>query len=451
MSTLARGTKNAFRNTIRTFSVTVILAISIGLALVMFLSYKTVSARIETVKSTIGNTITVNPAGAQGFEGGGEPLTMAQMNEIKSLAHVTKVSPTLSARMTSGENTSLATAIEPGTLGNRQIRFRQGGTLQIQGPGNAPAKALTIPIMVTGITDTSVITSGSTAITTGEAFASDSDEDVAVVGKALAEKNSLSVGSTFTAYGKTITVKGIYDAGNQFANSSLYMPIKTLQRLSEQTDEVSTATVSVDSITNLDATVTAIKNKLGADKTDVTSNEAAAKQAIEPLENVKNISLYSLMGALVAGAVITLLTMIMIVRERKREIGVLKAIGASNIVVVTQFVTESLVLTLMGSIVGIILGAVLSNPILKALVSSSTSTPVMQGGPGGPGGGMRIMQFGAGQVTNLQNTLRDLQAVVNYEVVLYGLLAAVVIAILGSAVPAWLIAKVRPAEVMRGE
>ncbi|HEY1074185.1 MAG TPA: FtsX-like permease family protein [Patescibacteria group bacterium] len=451
MSILVHGARNAFRNTIRTFSITLILALSIGLALIMFLAYRTVSARIETVKSTIGNTITVNPAGARGFEGGGEPLTVSQINDLSNLEHVNKVAATLSARMTAGTDTSLVTAIEAGTLGLRQNRFNQRDVPTISPGTQGQTRTFTIPIMVTGIKDTSILTTGSTSVISGNVFNGDSDDNVALLGKSLAEKNGLMTGSTFTAFGTTITVSGIYDAGNQFANSSLYMPLKTTQRLSGQTDEVSVATVSVDSVTNLDATVTAIKNKLGEDKADVTSNEESAKQALSPLENVKNISFYSLIGSLAAGAIITLLTMIMIVRERRKEIGVLKAIGASNIRVVAQFITESLVLTVLGSIVGMILGFFLSNPILSALVANSSTTDGstagrMIAGPGG-GGFMRISQLGS----TVQTNLRDIHSVMSYDILLYGLLAALIIAIIGSALPAWLIAKVRPAEVIRGE
>jgi len=74
MSVTTRGVKNAFRNTIRSISITAILALTIALALVMLLSLKAVDARIDDVKSSVGNTLTVSPAGARGFQGGGEPL-----------------------------------------------------------------------------------------------------------------------------------------------------------------------------------------------------------------------------------------------------------------------------------------------------------------------------------------------------------------------------------------
>ena len=66
MSTTTRGVKNAFRNTIRSISITAILALTIALALVMLLSLKAVQARIDDVKASVGNTITVSPAGARG-------------------------------------------------------------------------------------------------------------------------------------------------------------------------------------------------------------------------------------------------------------------------------------------------------------------------------------------------------------------------------------------------
>src|SRR5471030_2438776 len=115
MSTILRGVKNAFRNTIRTGGVTVILALSVGLALVMLLSLKTVEARIASVKASIGNTITISPAGARGFEGGGQPLTQSNADTVKAVSHVTAVKATLSDRLTPTTDTNLASAIDPGT------------------------------------------------------------------------------------------------------------------------------------------------------------------------------------------------------------------------------------------------------------------------------------------------------------------------------------------------
>ena len=261
-----------------------------------------------------------------------------------------------------------------------------------------------------------------------------------MVGASLASKNNLKVGSTFAAYNTTITVSGIYNAGNTFNNGGIIMPLATVQTLSDQSGDVTTVIVQVDSITNVNGTVTALQNKLGTSVADVVSSQDSANQALAPLQNIKTISLYSLIGALVAGSVITFLVMLMIVRERRREIGVLKAIGASNNTIVGQFVTEALTLTLLGAMIGTILGIVLSNPILNILVSNSTQSP-SSGGFGGGGGGFAAR--GGGAIRSFfgggQQAIRTLHTVVSFDILLYGLAVAILIAVLGSAIPAWLI------------
>jgi len=202
---------------------------------------------------------------------------------------------------------------------------------------------------------------------------------------------------------------------------------------------------------------------------DVTSSQDTEQAVISPLENVKSISLYSLIGAVVAGAVIILLIMIMIVRERRREIGVLKAIGASNLKVSLQFVAEAVTFTLLAAVIGIIIGVVASNPVTNALVkNSSTSTSSTAAGPsfaagGGAGGGQSGAVSangngnGGGRLgfrlggSGLRQSVTNIHTAVGWSVIIYGLLTAVIIAVVGSGFAAWSIAKVRPAEVMRAE
>lgn len=469
MTVTTRGVKNAFRNTIRSISITAILALTIALALVMLLSLKAVQARIDDVKSNVGTTLTVTPAGARGFQGGGEPLTASQITKVEATAHVKAVASTLNDRWTTegtnaptgpggdsatGGKTNLQSSIDPGTLGNRF-----GGGANANG-GSLPAN-FSLPITVTGTTapgSTQVSAVNSFKLTAGTNIDGASTAYVALVGKDLAAKNNLSVGSTFTAYGQTITVQGIYDTGNTFTNGGVIMPLGALQNLSSQPGVVTSALVSVDSVDNMNSTVAALQKSLGT-SADVVSDQTASADTLSSLDNVKTIATYSLVGALVAGAVIIFLSMLMIVRERRREIGVLKAIGSSNAKISWQFVTEALTLTSMAAVVGIVAGVILSNPVLDALVSSSSNTatntfrgPGGGGPPGGGGGGPIAIGGGLSRgVTQFGNVLSNVHATVGFSILLYGLLAAVFIAVVGTAIPSWLIAKVRPAEVMRTE
>ncbi len=451
MGTVSRGVRNAFRNVIRTGSIVFILAISIAMALVMLLALKSVQAKIASVKSSVGNTITVSPAGVRGFEGGGDLLTTTDLNAVGALPHVAKMTETLSDRLTPGTDTNLQASLTPGSFGNRQQGRAGFGVEGGGGRFGAAQRTFTMPIMVTGVDDLSVaqaLNIDNLKITSGSEFDATKDTGSALVGTDLAAKNNLKPGSTFQGYGANITVAGIYDSGNRFLNSSFVMPISSLERLSNQAGQVSTAIVQVDSIDNLNSIKSAITAKLG-DKADVTTSQEQTDQIIQPLENIKTISLYSLIGALVAGSVIIFLTMLMVVRERRKEIGVLKAIGASNIKITAQFVVEALSLTVMAGVLGTVVGFFAANPILNALVVSGASS-----GQGGPGGGFRgggMMVRFAGGFNGVGNTLRDLHAVVGYDILIYGALAVLVIAVVGSAIPAFMISKVRPAEVMRND
>ena len=277
----------------------------------------------------------------------------------------------------------------------------------------------------------------------------------------MATKNKLKVGSTFTAWGKTITVVGIYDAGSTFANADVLMPLAPVQKLASATNQITSATVVVNNINNVSGAATAISKKLGA-KADVTSTQATVQSQLAPLNSVKTISTYTLIGAVVGAAIILLLSMLMIVRERRREIGVLKALGATNRSVVSQFIAESTTFTLMGAVVGFVGGVIISSPITTALVSASGgSSPggfVRRGNGFGGGGSGFTPPTGTGGgglgfrgLRGLGSTLGNLHTSVGWSTLVFALLAAVVIAALGSTVASATITRIRPAEVLRSE
>jgi putative ABC transport system permease protein len=303
---------------------------------------------------------------------------------------------------------------------------------------------------------------GTEKLTSGTSFSPTSKSNVAVVGATLASKNKLKVGSTFTAYGKTITVVGIYNSGSTFADSDVLMPLASLQALASAPGQVTAATVVVNNVNNVTSVTKAINAKIGS-KADVTSTEATTEAALAPLNSVKTISTYTLFGAVIGAAIILLLSMLMIVRERRREVGVLKALGAPNRSIIGQFIAESTTFTVLGAVVGFIIGAALSSPIASALVSSQGSaTPAsgfVRGGGGFTGGGngftppsgSRLGGAGGFHATSVGNTLTTLHTSVGWSTLTYAFLFAVVIAALGSTVAAATIVRIRPAEVLRSE
>ncbi|WP_422758248.1 ABC transporter permease [Paenarthrobacter sp. C1] len=483
MSVLARSVGNAFRNKIRTAAVVAVLAVAIGLALAMLVANQAVGAKVQELNASVGTTLTVNPAGGQGFEGGGEPLTTAEAGTVASVANVTSVVGTKALRLqttttgTAGTtqqagpgggfgpggqqatvSTNLTAAIDAGTLGNRNNANGNSGT----GTTALPARAL--PITATGIGAEVDSTGKALNITSGTGLGEyTAAGGKALVGKSLAEKNSLSVGSTFTVQDKTLTVAGIFDAGTAFGNNAVYLTLPEAQTLASTPDELSSMIVTVNSMENVDSTKTAVQSALGTDKADVTQGQRNLETAVSSLDSVKNISMVAFIAALATAGIIILLIMVMLVRERRREIGVLKAIGAPNRTIGLQFVLESLVLVAMGSVVGAVIASFASGGIASALISSNTTTtaaPTNQrggglagampngavpGGGGFPGGGQGGPFGGASQL------LSSVTASVSPGVLAAGIAAVFAVAIIGALVPALLTARIRPIEVLRGE
>lgn len=483
MSVLARSVGNAFRNKVRTAAVVAVLAVAIGLALAMLVANQAVSAKVQELNASVGTVLTVNPAGGQGFEGGGEPLTTEQAATAAAVPNVSSVVGTTSLRLRNAAEaaaqtavgapagpgggqgggpggtsattltTSLTAAIDAGTLGNRNQAAN--GTTGATGTTTQPPRSL--PITATGIGAEMDSTGKALTITDGSGLGDYTAESAnALLGTTLAEKNGLSVGSTFTINDQTYTVAGLFDSGTTFGNNALYLTLPTAQNLAELPDELSSMIVTVDSLENVQSTKAALETALGTDKADVTQGQNL-ETAVSSLGSVRNISFIAFVAALGTAGLIILLIMVMLVRERRREIGVLKAIGAPNRTIGLQFVLEALVLVAMGSAVGAVIASFASGGIASALISTNTTTTATPIGPGAglPGGGAGFPD-GAGLPSGgpfggASQLLTSVTASASPGVIAAGIAAVFGVAIIGALVPALLTARIRPIEVLRGE
>ncbi len=439
MNVVSRGIRNALRSPVRSGAIIIMLAISIGLILTMLVARTSVNAKIDDIKATVGTTITVSPTGTQGGLGGGDAITTDQVKLIAATPHVAHVTSTLADQL-STDDTNLQSSIELGNLGKRQLRFESRDGSLANSSSLATKLARTT---ITGSSDpSSTITSDK--ITSGATIDGNSSDTIAMIGSKLAQKNNLAIGSTFTAYGKTITVKTIYTTGNMFQDSAIIVPLATLQTLTAQPGAVSSVTVTADSSDDVASLTNTLKSTLG-DKVDVVSQQDQIDNTVKPLENIAQLALAGVIAAAIAASVIILLAMVMIVRERRREIGVIKAIGGTNAKVIVQFMVEALTLTIISGVVGLALGVAASGPMTQSLVQNAASTTGTSRSMNGP-----RLSFG-GTGLKLDSSLRNVTSTLTPQAFAISAGIILLIAIIGSAVPAWVIARVRPAEVLRAE
>ncbi len=465
MSVLIRGIKNSARNPARSLAVVALLGVATAFALSLLLANQAVKSKIEDLKTSGATTLSIMPAGSTdgpGLQGGGEPLTSEMLEKVKNLEHVAdsgailgggglRVMASMGPGQT-GPSTSfqapeseidLESPIDAGTLGRRN--FNNGDDTDVPD--------FKIPVQATGVSG-NLDQAGSNYVLTDGGWFTTEDGYQAVVGKDLATNNNLSVGSTFTGYDQTFTVIGIFDAGDTFRNATVLMPLKTFQKLTERENEVSSIVVKVDSIENMESVEAAINDALGDDKIDITSSAQSTEDAIASLKSIQKISLAGVFIAIVAAGVIVFMVMVMIVRERKKEIAVLKAIGGSNVKITGQFVAEAVTLTLASVVIGGLIALAGSNSITKLLITTNTTDSTDNTQTSAPlGGGMRRIVGGPSQVeeTSTKDLLGDVKTSVGTGFLIQGLAAVVLIGALGSAIPAYAISKVRPAEVLRGE
>ncbi|MET3921381.1 FtsX-like permease family protein [Arthrobacter sp. UYEF20] len=495
MSVLARSVGNAFRNKVRTAAVVAVLAVAIGLALAMLVANQAVAAKVAELNASVGTVLTVNPAGGQGFEGGGEPLTAVQAATAAAVPNVNAVIGTKALRLRNAAaaqtgqggpggggfgggpggqaattvTTSLTAAVDAGTLGSRNQAATGTGTSGSSGTSTTPAApAFSLPVTATGIGAEVDATGKALQLTAGAGLGDYTAASTgALLGTTLAEKNGLALGSTFTIKDQAFTVAGLFDAGTAFGNNALYLTLPTAQTLAELPGELSTMIVTVNSMENVDAAKTALQEALGIDKADVSQGQRNLETAVSSLGSVKNISFTAFVAALATAGLIILLIMVMLVRERRREIGVLKAIGARNRTIGLQFVLEALVLVALGSVVGAAVASFASGGIASALISSNTTTTaagaagagqrgIPGGGAGGfPGGGAGLPggggAFGGGPFGGASQLLTSVTASASPGVIGAGIAAVFGVAIIGALVPALLTARIRPIEVLRGE
>jgi putative ABC transport system permease protein len=175
----------------------------------------------------------------------------------------------------------------------------------------------------------------------------------AIVGAEYAEVNNVSIGDEITLQGKEFNVSGIFETGSPFVDSGIYVPLDTLQDITD-TDGVSRILVK----TGEDVNDTAISEKIEEDYENFTTltSEEISSIADDVLGILDTATLAVSALAIIVGGIGIINTMVMAVYERTKEIGVLKSVGWKSRKILTMILGETLVLTTLSGIVGSIFG-----------------------------------------------------------------------------------------------
>jgi putative ABC transport system permease protein len=201
--------------------------------------------------------------------------------------------------------------------------------------------------------------------TEGRALAPD-DLGSVVVGSDLVDKLGAELGGTVTVRGQQFTVVGILDKTLTAPDTSVYMTLPDAQRLFvqdlpevirgqvDQGDLVTSFVVYPTPGTDPEQLASTINETVPG---VLATGPQAFQDQVASAMGIFNAILYGIaIIALFVGGLSVINTMTMSVNERTREIGVRKAIGASDGQIVGQFLSESGFIGLIGGISGLFLG-----------------------------------------------------------------------------------------------
>jgi ABC-type antimicrobial peptide transport system permease subunit len=176
----------------------------------------------------------------------------------------------------------------------------------------------------------------------------------------------------------------------------------------------------------------------------------------EPLEKVGKTSLIGLAGALGACALIILLAMAIIIGGRTRELGVLKAIGATGHQLILQYAAELTCICLVSVILATGATVLISQSIGDWLLSSSAEQKVEEKETKAYTGDYlsdrKLYKEGGLYSPTAENDEEvSLNVIYQGDLLLYGILILLGISLLGMAVPVIWITRLRPARVLSME
>ena len=268
----------------------------------------------------------------------------------------------------------------------------------------------------------------------------------AVIGKDLAHKLSVSIGeqirllspsSGISPIGasprmRAFRVVGIFDSGfYEYDVGLILTSMQAVQRLSRLGDEATGIELHLDNRDNAAEVAQYVRAVLPASAwvTDWQHRHQSFFQALRMERTAMSIILFLIVLVAVFNMISSL---VMVVMEKRKEIAILKTIGASNHAIIRIFLLMGVILSSLGTLSGVLAGVILSLN-LEAIVAWIEE--------------ISHTTFLSGDVYYIDHV----PAIMDMSFVIMVASISLLMGTLATLYPAWRAAKVPPAEALRYE
>ena len=202
----------------------------------------------------------------------------------------------------------------------------------------------------------------------------DEGKDVALLGLAYAKKMSVTLDNfrpgesvfvkdllrdgepgvvrigTRTIGGRPFRVVGLFTSGYAYGDNQMFLPYKTFQKHYGAKNQVSKFFIRVDNVQNVAAVAETIRDRFP--DLDIITRADGARFLSAALGTMRRIGRIWLGAAILLAGAMILFAMLLAADERIRELGTLKAVGASTRNLAVVLIGESVLLAGLGAAVG---------------------------------------------------------------------------------------------------
>jgi putative ABC transport system permease protein len=263
-------------------------------------------------------------------------------------------------------------------------------------------------------------------------FLDDGEQNEIMIGYSIAHDSfdsDISVGGRIKLNGEKFFVTGIFEKqgfGGVSSDNLVLMSTRDFQRLTGQSN-ISVIYLRVYNVNDAESIATSIENTInqnhGRKDFATATTMTSILQTVQSVIGILQLVLVAIASiALVVASIGIMNTMLTSVMERTREIGIMKAIGATNTDIMSIFIIEGTLVSAIGGIIGIILGVFGSQGLTLILNNF----------------------IGIGGSSNLT-------PIITVTSVVLAVTVSLIVGVFSSLYPAWKAARMSPIEAVRYE